>query len=286
MVTHFLEARAAQCHTGIVRTPQDLVAGLSRRIGEWPSALVALSGGVDSAVVLLIAARVLPGRVHAATSRAPSVAATEVEAAVAVATLAAVPHHLLDPGEMRNPAYLANDPQRCFHCKDALYGALRNLADEQGLSFVANGVHAEDLGDTRPGLVAAERHHVASPLLDEGLSKAEVRSVARHLGLPEWNRPANACLASRLPHGTPVTLARLDRVGRAEAALAALGLAGHRVRDHDALARIEVRPEAFAWVVDHREDIRRVVAEAGYRDVTLDLAGYRPMGSQTGSVSA
>lgn len=285
-MTHFLEPKAAQCHTGNVRAPQDLVAGLSRRIGAWPSALVALSGGVDSAVVLMVAARVLPGRVHAATSHAASVAATEVDAASAVAALAAVPHHLLDPGEILNPDYLVNDRQRCYHCKDALYGTLRQLAAEQGLSIVANGVHAEDLGDTRPGLVAAERHHVVSPLLDEGLTKAEVRAVARHLGLPEWNRPANACLASRLPHGTPVTLARLDRVGRAEAALATLGLAGHRVRDHDALARIEVQPEAFAWVIEHREAISRAVAEVGYRDVTLDLAGYRPMGSQTGTVSA
>ncbi|MEB3238107.1 MAG: ATP-dependent sacrificial sulfur transferase LarE [Candidatus Sericytochromatia bacterium] len=263
-----------------MREPAELVARLSRRCAVWPSALVALSGGVDSAVVLAIAASVLPARVHAVTSHAPSVAPAEVAAARSVAERLGVTHHLVDPGEMNNPAYVANDRRRCFHCKDALYGSLRRLADELGVSVVANGVHADDPGDDRPGLEAAALHGVASPLLDEGLTKDEVRAVARHLGLPVWNRPADACLASRLPHGTSVTLERLDRVGQAEAALAALGLSGHRVRDHDALARIEVLAEAFGWVLDHREAIHAAVVAAGYRDVTLDLAGYRPMGTQ------
>ncbi|MEB3299536.1 MAG: ATP-dependent sacrificial sulfur transferase LarE [Candidatus Sericytochromatia bacterium] len=262
-----------------MRSPTFLIDRLQDRMSAWGSALVALSGGVDSAVVLQLAALTLPGRVQAATSHAPSVAESERVMAAQVAAAAGVRHHLLDPGEMGREDYLRNGTDRCFHCKDALYGALGPLAARLGLQVIANGVHVEDLGDHRPGLVAADRHGILSPLRDEGLTKEEVRAVARHLGLAVWNRPANACLASRLPHGTPVTLERLDRVARAEAALARLGLQGHRVRDHGELARLEVPGDAFDWVLHRREALQDALLDAGYRLATLDLGGYKPAGS-------
>lgn len=248
---------------------------LLEAIARHDSAIVALSGGVDSATVAAAAHRVLGERALAVTSGSASVSAEELACARRVAGEIGIAHRVIQTREFSSPAYVQNGPDRCFHCKSALYDDLVEIARREGYAAVLNGTNAGDLGDYRPGLEAARLHGIHSPLLEAGLDKAAVREVARELGVSIWDKPSNACLASRLPHGVPVTLERLDQVGRAEAAVAALGFTGHRVRHHGEIGRLEIPEDQLELAFQMRRQLASALKEAGYRFAVVDLEGYR-----------
>jgi uncharacterized protein len=252
------------------------------RLRGCRSVVVALSGGVDSAVLLALALEALGReRVLAVTGSSPSVTAEDLAAARAVAGHLKAEHLVVPTCELDLPGYRANRGDRCFHCRSELFGLLRRVADERGLARVVYGAIADDLGDHRPGMRAAERMGVVAPLLEAGLGKREIRALARAAALPIAERPANACLASRIPAGSEVTVARLQRIGRAEAALRALGLGQLRVRDHGKTARLELDADGLRRIGDDRFRGRalRAVREAGFEALLVDPAGYRPGGA-------
>jgi pyridinium-3,5-biscarboxylic acid mononucleotide sulfurtransferase len=242
--------------------------------------VVAFSGGADSAFLAKVATETL-GRdaVLCATAISPSLAATEEADCRALATEWDLRWVGVPTGEMHDPAYVANGADRCARCKTALLDALRPLAAAEGRgepATVVLGVNVDDLGDHRPGQAAAAERGARFPLVAAGFTKDDVRAWSRRLGLRTWDKPAAACLASRLPYGTPVTLGRLAAVDAAESALRALGLGGRlRVRHHGDAARLEVEPEALAAVVARREEVVAAVRAAGFSFVALDLEGFR-----------
>ncbi len=241
------------------------------------SAVVAYSGGVDSAFLAAAAGEALGDRALAVTADSPSIPRRELAAARALATRLGLAHEVIATDECEDPAYAANAPDRCFHCKGALFGRLRALADRRGFAHVLDGSNADDAGDYRPGRQAAARWAVRSPLAEGGWTKDDIREASRRMGLPTANRPASACLASRIPYGTPVTPAALRQVETAEAALADLGFRHLRVRHHGDVARIELAPGEMAGLSDEarRRAVAAAVRSAGFRFVAVDLDGYR-----------
>lgn len=241
------------------------------------SAVVAFSGGVDSTFVAAVAFDVLGGRAVAVTGVSPSVPASELDEARELARRIGIRHDLIDTHELERAGYVQNSPMRCYHCKTELYGLLERYARAHGYTAILDGCNVDDLGDHRPGRVAAAEHGVRSPLVEAGLTKAEIRELSKARGLPTWDKPAMACLASRIPYGTPVTVEALRQVGAAEAALRALGFRQLRVRHHGDVARIELEPGDMPLLLDpgRRTEAVRRVREAGFRYVTLDLAGFR-----------
>jgi uncharacterized protein len=240
-------------------------------------AVVALSGGVDSHVTLSLAAEALGAdAVLAATSRSESLAPEELADARAQAAGVGVEHLVLPGSELQIEAFRRNAPDRCFHCKESLYGALVRVAGERGFASVLDGTNADDPSDHRPGLGAARRHGVRSPLLEAGVGKAWVRALARSRGLSSWDKPSEACLSSRFPHGTEVTEEGLARVWRAERVLKDLGFRTVRVRVHDPVARIEVPPADVPALLSPgiRERVLEGVRAAGFTHVTVDVEGY------------
>ena len=244
-------------------------------VRDFPSALVAYSGGVDSAVVMAVAHRVLGARALACIGVSPSYPLREQRDAVALAQQLGVPHRTVDTEEYLDANYAANPTNRCYFCKSELYERLKTLAGVEGWGVILDGTNLSDLGDVRPGRAAAQERGVRSPLVELGIDKPGVRALAQELGLPVWDKPAMACLSSRVPHGTPITPELLKQIETAEDALAALGFRQFRVRHHGELARIEVPVDDIDRAVAERVAIVRGVKGAGYRHVTLDLAGFR-----------
>ena len=247
-----------------------------------PKLLIALSGGVDSAVLLAIACDALGrARVLAATGRSPAVTDGEVADAAEVAGQLGVDHVIVDTFELDRPAYRANAGDRCFHCRTELFARLAGLALEQGFETLAYGAITDDLGDHRPGMEAARRMGVLAPLLEAKIGKSDVRALAAYYQLHISAKPASACLASRIPVGTPVSPAVLSRIAEAEAALVRLGFGRVRVRHHGDTARIEVDPPDLARFEDFRvrEAVVASLGAAGYRSVVVDLDGYRQGGA-------
>jgi uncharacterized protein len=240
----------------------------------WGAAVVAYSGGADSAFLATVAHQVLRDRMVAVTAVSPSLAAAERADAAAFAAEVGFRHVEVETHEMDEAAYRANDGDRCFWCKDALMDALEPIAADLG-ARIALGVNLDDLGDHRPGQRAAAERGAEFPLVAAGFTKADVRSASRKLRLRTWDKPAAPCLASRVPYGTEVNLEVLGRVERAEAALRALGFRDLRVRHLDGAARVEVPLEDLPRVVELREQVVDAVRSAGYRRVSLDLDGLR-----------
>lgn len=248
---------------------------LRRRLRDLDRLVVAFSGGVDSALLTFVAHDTLGAeRVVAATAVSASLAPSELESARTWASGLGIRWVGVETDEATRPEYVANGADRCFHCKSALMDGLAPLAAAEGAT-VALGVNLDDLGDHRPGQRAAAEAGAVFPLVDAGFTKAHVRDSARLLGLEMWNKPAAACLASRLPYGTPVTLGPLRRVAAAEDALRALGFAQVRVRHYGDLARIEVDAADLDAALAARVSVVKAVKDAGYRYATLDLEGFR-----------
>jgi pyridinium-3,5-biscarboxylic acid mononucleotide sulfurtransferase len=251
------------------------LARLKESLAACQSALVAFSAGVDSTFVLAVAREVLGDRAVALTAHSPSVPAVEREEARALAARVGARHLEVESREQDDPRYVANGTDRCYFCKSELYRICEQVARREGLAAVIDGFNADDRSDHRPGHRAAEERRVRSPLAEAGLSKLEVRAWSAALGLPTWEKPQMACLASRVPYGTPVTPERLGQIERAEAALRALGLRDLRVRHHGDIGRIEVGADEIDAAFARREALVAAVKGAGFKLAVLDLEPFR-----------
>lgn len=250
------------------RRLHNLIRGLDR-------VLVAFSGGIDSTLVLKAAHDALGDNAVAATAVSASLAQDDLADAQRIAKEIGCQHVLLESSETEDPRYRRNDPNRCYFCKTNVYESLIAHAGSEGYRWILDGTNADDIGDHRPGLRAAREQGVRSPLQECGFDKEATRALAKDLGLSNWDRPANACLSSRIPYGSEVTPEKLAQVERAEAALRQLGFTNFRVRHHGQVARLELDPQDFARAIDLREAIDAAVKTADFLYVALDLAGFR-----------
>jgi len=241
------------------------------------SLLIAFSGGADSAYLAWAAHSVLGQRTLSITALSASFSQHDRDQAAGFVNSVGLRHEFIETHEFENPQYVANNADRCYHCKDELFDRMELLARERGFGAIAYGINADDTRDFRPGHRAAHEHRILAPLLDARLSKAEIRILSRRAGLPTWDRPASACLSSRIPYGVAVTPDLLAKVERAEAALRELGFRQFRVRAHGELARIELAPEELSRGLQREisEKVARGVKDAGFTFVTIDLEGYR-----------
>ena len=250
---------------------------LIRLLEKLDGVAVAFSGGVDSTFLLYAAKEALGDRVVAAIGKSPIHARWEHEEAVAFAEHLGVRVRVLETEEMQNAEFLQNPENRCYICKKAIMGTLLKVAKQEGFNHVVEGSNKDDLGDFRPGMDALRELGIDSPLLEVGLGKQEIRGLSKMLELPTWNRPSMACLASRIPYGSPITTSKLDRIEKTERAIAKLGFSQLRVRDHGDIARIEVEPKDIPKIATDslRLSIIEAGRSAGYIYVCLDLQGYR-----------
>jgi len=255
---------------------EERLKALEDVLAPYGSALVAFSGGVDSSLALAVAARALPtGNVLAVTSNNETYLPSELGLASDFAESLGVEHLVVNTRELDDPNYASNPTNRCYFCKSTLYSDLAELAAERGYGCVVDGANADDEGDHRPGRKAAGEIGVVSPLSLAGIGKAEVREMAKHLGMPSWDKPALACLSSRFPYGQEITPEKLSQVARAEEFMRTKGFRQVRVRHHGDMARLEVGPEEMERAFAERDDIAAELLDAGFLYVALDLAGYR-----------
>ena len=239
--------------------------------------LVAYSGGIDSAYLAWVAHRELGDNMLAVIADSPSLARTHLADAVAFAKEKAIPLEVITTAELDRPEYMRNDGQRCFHCKDELFSAMESLRAARGFDSIVYGVNVDDQGDFRPGQQAAKLHHVAAPLLDAGLTKQEIRNLAHAAGLRVWDKPASACLSSRIEYGRPVTREALDVAERGEDAIRALGFRQFRVRHHGDIVRIEIAREELDRALNSAvaAEFTKIFKALGFKFITLDLEGFR-----------
>ena len=244
-------------------------------MNQFEHVIVAFSGGIDSSLVAYVAAQELGDRALAVTSASRSLKRSDLDLTRTLAARWGLRHEVIITDELAKPDYRANPVDRCFHCKTSLYESLAVIAERERGCVILNGTNVDDLGDHRPGLVAARDFAVQSPLVDAGFSKADIRALAEHLGLENAHKPQAACLSSRFPYGTAIDEEKLSRVERAEETLTELGFSQFRVRHHDDVARLELLPEEFTLAVELREQITERLRACGYRFVAMDLSGFR-----------
>lgn len=252
-------------------------AALDGRFRSLDSLLVAYSGGTDSAFLAWVAHQALGDRMLAVIADSPSLARFQLDDALAFAQEKAIPAEIIRTSEFERPEYVRNDGSRCFHCKDELFAVMESFAKQWGFATIAYGVNVDDKSDFRPGQAAASVHHVIAPLLDAGLTKQNIRDLARAAGLRIWDKPASACLSSRIEYGRPVTIEALSAVERGEDALRALGFRQLRVRHHGELVRIEIAREELPRALSPAmaSEFTRIFRALGFKFVTLDLEGFR-----------
>lgn len=256
---------------------QDKLRKLEHLFSGMHSVLVAFSGGIDSSLVLKVAHQQLGTRAVAVTAVSPTFPAIELDGCRRVAAEIGAAHQIVQTDQLDIPAFVQNDATRCYHCKSDLYSLLEKLRGESQAGYIVDGTNLDDLGDDRPGLTAAREYGVRSPLLEAELTKAEVRELARSLGLSNWEKPAAACLSSRIPRGIQITREKLTRVEQAEALLFQEGFTHCRVRDHGEIARIEIAGDDVTSLLNQERRLRisETFKKLGFRYVTLDLEGYR-----------
>src|SRR5580698_6059462 len=258
----------------------DLIAKrsvLDRHLRALGRTLVAYSGGVDSAFLACSARQALGGEMLAAIADSPSLARAQLADAMAFAHQQKIPLEIIATAELDRPEYIRNDGSRCFHCKDELFTVMQDLCQQRGFDSIAYGVNQDDQGDFRPGQIAAQRHKVAAPLLEAGLTKQEIRDLARDAGLRIWDKPASACLSSRIEYGRPVTPEVLSVVEQGEDALRSLGFRQFRVRHHGDIVRLEIAADEMsrALATGMAAEFTRIFKALGFKFVTLDLEGFR-----------
>jgi uncharacterized protein len=261
-------------HPGLLHEKEEKLFAVLRDLDR---VMVAYSGGTDSAYLAWAAHHTLGANALAVTADSASIPESHKRDAEAFVRQFGIPHEYIETHEFENPDYLKNDANRCFHCKDELFTRLEEVGRERGIRHIVYGVNSDDLGDYRPGQNAAGLHRVKAPLVEAGLRKAEIRELSRMAGLPTWDRPASACLSSRIPYGTPVTIENIKTVERGEEQVKSLGFRQFRVRYHGELVRLEIARDelANALTPEMARQFTAIFKALGFKYVTLDLEGYR-----------